>query len=182
MDAILASDFSAVWCRGLNCKHPSWNSRADNSKDHILKVYTAHGLCKLGPQRLTHSATTGTMDVLNITLLEDVRLTMGIEVLHVLSSDHLPIILEMGDEKNTLKLISLPFTNWDGYTEILETAIPLCPSVPPTPALLDDAVALFESALAIARTTDTTTCEVTYRPNRLPDKIKSLICQRRRLI
>jgi hypothetical protein len=44
--------------------------------------------------------------------------------------------------------------------------LPLCTSLPSTPALLDDAVALFESALNMAHTTATIIREVTYRPGR----------------
>ncbi|KAJ3632082.1 hypothetical protein Zmor_024806 [Zophobas morio] len=43
---------------------------------------------------------------------------------------------------------------------------------------MDDAVALFKTALNMAHITATTTCEVKYRPDRLPDVLKALICQR----
>jgi hypothetical protein len=58
----------------------------------------------------------------------------------------------------------------------------VCPSLPFTPALLDDAVALFERALNMDRTTDKTNREVKYRSDRLPDELKALVRQRRRLI
>jgi hypothetical protein len=151
--------------RGSQLQAPFMDSRADNSNGHILEAYAdEHGLCILGPQQPTHLATTGTMDVLDIAILKDIRLTTAIEALHELSSDHLPVILELGDEKDTPKTITRFFTNWDKYAEFLETTLPPCPSLPSTPALLDDAVALFESALNMARTTATTTREVTYRP------------------
>jgi hypothetical protein len=122
------------------------------------------------------------MVVLDIaSIIKDIRLTTAIEALHELSY-HLPVILELGDEKDTPKTITRFFTNWDKYAEFLETTLPPCPSLPSTPALLDDAVALFESALNMARTTATTTREVRILPIRLPDELKALICQRRRLI
>jgi hypothetical protein len=105
-----------------------------------------------------------------------------IEALHKLSFDHLPVILELGDEKNTPKAIILFFTNWDKYAELLKTILPPCSSLPSIPALLDTAVALFESALNMARTTAMTTREGTYHPHLLPDKLKAFICQSRRLI
>jgi hypothetical protein len=95
LDAIFANVSSAVMC-----KHPSWNSQVDNSNDHILKAYAIEqGLCIPGPQQPTYLATTGTMDVLDIAILKDIGLTMTIEALHELSSDYLPVILELGERR-----------------------------------------------------------------------------------
>jgi hypothetical protein len=49
------------------------------------------------------------MDIQDIALLKDIRLSTGIEALHELSSDHSPVILDLGDEKGTSKTISCIF-------------------------------------------------------------------------
>ncbi|KAJ3622606.1 hypothetical protein Zmor_004462 [Zophobas morio] len=89
LGAIFASDFSAVLWVDLNCKHPTWNSRTG---DHIPEAYVdGHGLSILGHQRPRYLAT-GTMDLLDIAVLEDIRLTTAFEALHELSSYLLPVI------------------------------------------------------------------------------------------
>jgi hypothetical protein len=49
------------------------------------------------------------MDIQDIAILKDIRLSMGIEALHELSSEHFPVILDLGDEKSTSKTITRIF-------------------------------------------------------------------------
>jgi hypothetical protein len=146
ISALFGCVSSAFLCEDRNYKHPTWNSRADNSNGHILEAYTdEHGLCVLGPQQPTHLATTGTMDVLDITIHKDIRLTTVFEDLHELFSEFLSpqlfTICERGTHQRQLPVF---FTGWDKYADVLGTTLPPCSSLSSTPALLDDAIALFE--------------------------------------
>jgi hypothetical protein len=72
------------------------------------------------PNNQKHLAATGTMDVLDIAILKDIRgLTTAIEALHQLSSGHLRIILELGDEKDTAKTTTRFFSNGEKHAEFL---------------------------------------------------------------
>jgi hypothetical protein len=67
---------------------------------HTLEGYTDdYRLCILGPRQLTHLATTGSLGALDITILKDIHLTIAIDALHKLPSDHLLVVVELGDEK-----------------------------------------------------------------------------------
>jgi hypothetical protein len=74
LDTIVGSASSAP-CGDLNCKHPTWNSRADNSNGYIFGAYAdEHELGLLGPWQPTNLTTTDTMDVLDVAILKAIRL------------------------------------------------------------------------------------------------------------
>jgi hypothetical protein len=53
----------------------------------------------------------------------------------------------LGDEKDPPKATTRIFTHWEKFAGVLEIKLPPWPSLSSTPALLDDAVAIFETAL-----------------------------------
>ncbi|KAJ3628731.1 hypothetical protein Zmor_003878 [Zophobas morio] len=157
LDARPGSASSAVLCGDLNCKYLTWNNRANNSFGHPLGAYAnEHGLCVLGPSN-QHLATTGKMGVLDIAILKDILLSTATEALHEQSSDHPPVILELGTEKDSPKTSIHIFIDWDKYADV-ETTLQPCPSLTSMPAMLDDAVDFFETALNMAHNTATIAC------------------------
>jgi hypothetical protein len=70
----------------------------------------------------------------DIAIIKDIRLSTAIEVLHELFSDHLPVILDLEDEKGTPRAIIRIFTDLEKYADVLEITLPPCPSLPFTPA------------------------------------------------
>ncbi|KAJ3630024.1 hypothetical protein Zmor_028497 [Zophobas morio] len=117
-------------------------------------------MCIQGPQQPTPLVTTGNGRT-GYRYTKRYTSQHGTITLHELSSDCIPVILQLATRRQT-ETITRFFTNWDKYSEYLETTLPLFKTLPSTSALLDDAVALFESTLYMVGTTATITREVTY--------------------
>jgi hypothetical protein len=101
--------------------------------------------------------------------------------LNELSFDHLKVFFEFGGDKDAPETITRYFLpTGKKKAEFLETTHPPCSSLLSTPALLDETVALFKSALNMACTTATTTRVVTYSSARC--LTKAIIYPHRRLI
>jgi hypothetical protein len=119
----------------------------------LMNTSCAYG----GPQQPTHLLTTGTMVVLDIVILKDIHLTTAVEALHVSPSRYSRIRRREGHTGDCHPL----FYQLRQICQVFrKTTLPPCPSLPSTPALLDDAVAFFESALSITRTTAMAASEV----------------------
>jgi hypothetical protein len=65
----------------------------------------------LGPQYPTHMAKTGLPIALDIVVLKNIYILTAMEVLYGLSSDHLPVLLDLGDEKELLRTYTRTFTD-----------------------------------------------------------------------
>jgi hypothetical protein len=96
---------------------------------------------------------TGTLDTLDITILKDKHQSVSIAELHEFSSNHLPVLLKLGENKASAKLWERSFTDWIKFTATVEASLFLDPSTPPTPSVLEDAFDSFEGALAATHAT-----------------------------
>ncbi|GJQ79525.1 hypothetical protein Trydic_g16372 [Trypoxylus dichotomus] len=81
----------------LNAKHPSWNSRRTNASDICLRRFAddLHLLvdATAEPTIFPHN---GQPDVLDIMVMKDVAQFYQLTVLNELSSDHNPVLLQLG--------------------------------------------------------------------------------------
>jgi hypothetical protein len=102
------------------------------------------------------------MDVLGIVILKDIPFLTATEPKRAVLRSPFSYSRLRSEEGHSKGYYAL-FTNWDKYSEFLETALPPCPAVLSIPALLDDAVAFFKSALNMAHTA-TTMLEVCTAP------------------
>jgi hypothetical protein len=77
---------------GISTAGTLYGTAEPNSNAQIFEAYADEfGLCILRPLQPTHLATTGTVDVLDIAILKDIRFTTAIEAPHD----------SLGDEKDT---------------------------------------------------------------------------------
>lgn len=82
----------------LNSKHPTWNSRTANRNGNCLRRFADDfELTVDGPDEPTHHTPNARPDVLDIVVMKNVTMTHQLNVLSELSSDHNPVLLQIGD-------------------------------------------------------------------------------------
>ena len=84
----------------LNAKNAEWGCRATNAKGRTLaKVLECQDFTLLAPEEHTHIATGGGgSDILDIFLAKNINTLISTpKAIYDLTSDHLPVLLELGD-------------------------------------------------------------------------------------
>lgn len=121
--SLLGDDQKRILIGGdFNAKHVTWGNHSSNPNGVAIKALQDHLMFSLiQPDEPTHFGT-GRSDVLDIFLSKNLELMHDIEVFHELSSDHLPVILTVGNIQNPQDSISRNFINWQQYEDYLRTS------------------------------------------------------------
>ncbi|KAJ8915585.1 hypothetical protein NQ315_012470 [Exocentrus adspersus] len=168
----------------FNAKSPTWHSRITTARGRALLNYTdAHNdLTILGPTEPTYYAPNHLPDVLDVAILKSIRLIAQISAQYEGSTVHNPVLLDVGRRQRDVGTFTRRFTDWGRFRAEMQknTAIPVIE----TTDELEAAIPTLETDIKHALTQTTTETEVPRltNPRRiLPDDIKQLIRDRRRL-
>lgn len=142
IDILLASPIPTVLMGDFNSKHPSWNSLTANTAGNALRDHADRSTYVVaGPVDPTHfplGGAVGRPDVLDIALLANIRCSYNLEAYPALSSDHNPVVLNLGDRL----LLSPPCqrpdfhkADWDAFRAHLDAGLPEDP--PPLTSTVD---------------------------------------------
>ncbi|KAJ8915573.1 hypothetical protein NQ315_012458 [Exocentrus adspersus] len=168
----------------FNAKSPAWHSRATTAGGRALLNYTNthNDLTILGPTEPTYHALNHPPDVLDIALLKSVPLIAQISAEHEGSTAHNPVLLDVGRRQRNMGTFTRRFTDWGRFRAEMQrnTAIPVIE----TTEDLEAAILTLETDIKHALTQTTTETVVPRLTNprlTLPDDVKQLIRDRRRL-
>lgn len=105
----------------LNAKHLSWGSNINNQYgNELFHICNTQALLIYAPINPTHFSTRNTSDIIDIAVNKNVNLNIEITSEDELSSDHNPIVLQLGDNEYITESITLKKTDWDKFREIFE--------------------------------------------------------------
>jgi hypothetical protein len=154
---ILDTGTSVIAAGDFNAKHQAWGSRVANRNGRILyELADAIDLLVEAPPEPTYYSPLGhRADTLDIALLKNVPLQTRLHVVNALDSDHLPVLMHIGDEANDENLnTQVQITNWPLFAEILETDFGPIPRIESVEDL-ENAAGIFEEKIKTAMTNST---------------------------
>jgi retron-type reverse transcriptase len=154
---ILDTGTSVIAAGDFNAKHQAWGSRVANRNGRILyELADAIDLLVEAPPEPTYYSPLGhRADTLDIALLKNVPLQTRLHVVNALDSDHLPVLMHIGDEANDENLnTQVQITNWPLFAEILETDFGPIPRIKSVEDL-ENAAGVFEEKITTAMTNST---------------------------
>ncbi|GLV46069.1 hypothetical protein CBL_05155 [Carabus blaptoides fortunei] len=157
-DAILSSPLPTLIAGDLNAKSPAWNS--------LEPTY--------------FSAAEYRPDVLDIALLRGIASTHTVYAVNELSSDHIPVILELAGTQSINTSTQRSRVNWKVFTTHLEDTIGPIPATIQTTQQLDDAVLWITEKIQASIQSATTVPSRTHNESPLPQHIVELIRDRNR--
>jgi retron-type reverse transcriptase len=149
---ILDTGTSVIAAGDFNAKHQAWGSRVANRNGRILyELADAIDLLVEAPPEPTYYSPLGhRADTLDIALLKNVPLQTRLHVVNALDSDHLPVLMHIGDEANDENLnTQVQITNWPLFAEILETDFGPIPRIESVEDL-ENAAGIFEEKIKTA--------------------------------
>ncbi|UYV61349.1 hypothetical protein LAZ67_1004502 [Cordylochernes scorpioides] len=138
---------SVIAAGDWNSKHPLWGSRTSNNSGTVLHNFSEkENLDIVAPSSPTHYSPLGNPDFLDIAILRNIPWTSRIKTLDALSSDHLPVILELTCPKDEFTTRACRLTNWVHFQQDLISSTP--PRVPlKTEANIDSAVTILNDKI-----------------------------------
>jgi hypothetical protein len=159
----------------LNAKHKDWNSRLTTARGSLLRDYADRNSCLIyGPDYATTDPYTHneTPDVLDIVVVKDFVLRVHLTVCAVLSSDHLPILIDTSCRSFFHNLPDRPdFTrvDWAAFQACLEHILPGNPLVVDEEAIdkcLEELTSAIHEATAASHPRRANTCRPTTPSSR----------------
>jgi retron-type reverse transcriptase len=174
---ILDTGTSVIAAGDFNAKHQAWGSRVANRNGRILyELADAIDLLVEAPPEPTYYSPLGhRADTLDIALLKNVPLQTRLHVVNALDSDHLPVLMHIGDEANDENLnTQVQITNWPLFAEILETDFGPIPRIESVEDL-ENAAGVFEEKITTAMTNSTRNRVEPRQKETLPQWIIDLI-------
>jgi retron-type reverse transcriptase len=174
---ILDTGTSVIAAGDFNAKHQAWGSRVANRNGRILyELADAIDLLVEAPPEPTYYSPLGhRADTLDIALLKNVPLQTRLHVVNALESDHLPVLMHIGDEANDENLnTQVQITNWPLFAEILETDFGPIPRIESVEDL-ENAAGVFEEKITTAMTNSTRNRVEPRQKETLPQWIIDLI-------
>ncbi|UYV62896.1 hypothetical protein LAZ67_2002298 [Cordylochernes scorpioides] len=138
---------SVIAAGDWNSKHPLWGSRTSNNSGALLHNFSEkENLDIVAPSSPTYYSPLGNPDFLDIAILRNIPWTSRIKTLDALSSDHLPVILELTCPKDEFTTRACRLTNWVHFQQDLISSTP--PRVPlKTEANIDSAVTILNDKI-----------------------------------
>lgn len=170
---ILAGDF--------NAKHSAWHSRLTNKRGRTLYNFALkEHLDIFGPEEPTYFSNQGYRpDVLDIAVSRRITSTTEISTLHELSSDHNPIIIDIGDDASQLPSPTHKITDWPYFATHLNQELGVLPTISNTQDLehaVENLTAKIQQSIQFA---SRQTQPKRYVTPKLPPEILQLIQNRR---
>lgn len=183
LDDLLQGRNATILAGDLNCKHESWHSKTRNTNGRRLRRYADEGLGIqiVGPTEPTiYPVNGGDPDILDIVVMKDVILDCNLTTCRELSSDHNPVIMELGPQGYANSLRERRTVNWRKFEDHLSAT--LKPTTEPnTPDEIDQAVKDLEENIKRSLEAATTTHQDRRTDFlRLPEEIKDLIREKNR--
>ncbi|UYV60670.1 hypothetical protein LAZ67_1001817, partial [Cordylochernes scorpioides] len=147
LNLLLENNQSVIAAGDWNSKHPLWGSRTSNNSGTVLHNFSEkENLDIVAPSSPTHYSPLGNPDFLDIAILRNIPWTSRIKTLDALSSDHLPVILELTCPKDEFTTRACRLTNWVHFQQDLISSTP--PRIPlKTEANIDSAVTLLNDKI-----------------------------------
>ncbi|KAJ2937413.1 hypothetical protein O0L34_g19102 [Tuta absoluta] len=168
----------------LNAKHPAWNSRSTNRAGRtLLKDSEDQGYSVIGPTEPTNIPTNASQqaNVLDIVLHQNLPFPVHVEVLYDLNTQHLPILVVLGDPSMAPTTSRLrQKVDWKNYREALEDMSIEGPLT--TPEEVEQAAHHVKRRIQQAKEAATKTSEAkTQRYDELPPHLKADLRRKREL-
>uniref|UniRef100_A0A1Y1NA23 Reverse transcriptase domain-containing protein n=1 Tax=Photinus pyralis TaxID=7054 RepID=A0A1Y1NA23_PHOPY len=176
LDTILDTNHATLIGGDLNAKHPSWNSRTTNAYGRNLYDFAARRAILVdGPTEPTYFPPGNRRpDVLDIILLHNVRLQHNLSSVPELSSDHNPVVVQLGMTA-PCPLTKKTKTSWKSYSEAVKSKLPLVPSINNTDELESAITALVTCIKGALESAKITSVAKAYDPLSLPLHIRESI-------
>ena len=163
----------------LNCRHKSWNNKLNNRNGNNLLHYIEQHNIQIKTTNIpTHYPENSmTPTYIDIGINKNITKISELTVHKELSSDHLPIYIELYDKINTdneTKTWTFKNTNWKIFGKLLTAEIQIQSEIK-TPEKLDEVVDSFTKILQ--KTRDKTATKISLKPkeDNLPTEILDLI-------
>jgi hypothetical protein len=123
INEILDPGTSVIAAGDFNAKHEAWGSRRANRNGRILIEHTDIDiLIEAPPEPTYYDARDFHADKLDIALLKNVPFQTRLHASQALDSDHLPVLMHIGDEASDANRNStVQITNWPRFAKILES-------------------------------------------------------------
>ena len=185
LDSLLIDNIPTIIAGDLNSKHPNWNSRVTNTNGKILNSYIElnTNCIAAGPFTPTHFSH-NRPDILDIAVLKDCPLTFSLDTLNDLSSDHNPVLMNLGhDHPDDSIPVSRSKISWPKFTEHLKNTLGPIPYINTIPELEDSVSALttkIQTSLQFATSQFQTTAKTLNVPTHIMDLIREKRRARRR--
>jgi hypothetical protein len=170
----------------LNAKHTDWNSMLIVSRGSLLRDYADRNSCLIYKPDLPTTAPNtpnATPDVLDIVVVNVFVLPVHLTVCSALSSDHLPILIDISCRSSFQNLPDHP-----EFTRIDWVALQACVEVrPPGNPVMVDEEAIEKcteeliSAIQVATAESAPRLRTCANPRPPPDSIQDEICLMKRL-
>lgn len=173
---ILDLNFPTIIAGDLNAKHPSWNSRTINNYGRKLQqLTTTNNIQTLAPTDPTFYGPIGRPDVLDMILHKDIPRNITTQTIPELSSDHNPILIEVGYHMHQPNLTTKSRIDWPHFKEHISNSLKL-KNLNKSPEELEENCTNFARCITIALEKSTITTTRTVKQNGdIPIRIKTLI-------
>jgi retron-type reverse transcriptase len=118
---ILDTGASVIAAGDFNCKHQVWGSRRANRNGRILLELADNTdmLIEAPPEPTYYDARDFHADILDIALVKNVPFQLRLHASQALDSDHVPVLMHIGDEANDITNTPVQNINWPRFTEFL---------------------------------------------------------------
>lgn len=99
-DLLLGIGDKVIVAGDLNARHPAWNGCPTNTRGRILFIYSLRNECVIiFPDQPTHYPDNGTSaTTIDLVVNKNVSQVSTVDVINRLSSDHNPIIFQLGSQ------------------------------------------------------------------------------------
>lgn len=119
IDLILKNNEPIIISEDLNAKNTLWNCKSTNVKGKRLEQYcTNRNIELIAPSEPTHYTTVGQSDILDLILTKNSQYDINLKVEKDLSSDHLPLLIEIYTTKIIIPRL-IKITDWTKFREDL---------------------------------------------------------------
>lgn len=182
LKGVLNTDLSVIIAGDLNAKHPTWNSRIANANGKILRSFTDRESVSVdAPVDHTYFPPDGERrsDVLDVVVIKDVELVHRVTTLNELSSDHLPVLLELGHGEGPRAPVASSIS-WPAFTDHLQQNLGPIRQISDAQEL-DEAVERFTVTIGESLRFATNTFAARDRKWALPRPLRELISERNRV-
>ncbi|GFW37338.1 RNA-directed DNA polymerase from mobile element jockey [Trichonephila clavipes] len=169
----------------LNAAHKTWNNTRSNNfgfrfKRIIQNFPNARIVAPYTPTHINSRSRPGVRDsIIDLAVLKNIPFNYDIRVIDDLCSDHLPVILTLYTNSDTMKIPAQLSTNWENFRFLLKNKplpIPVSPSNVHLNVAIDRLGENISEALVAASKPKFKTA-----PIKLPPDIRSKICHRNRV-
>lgn len=178
LEVLLDEDTPLIIAGDLNAKHTVWNSKTTNTRGRkLIELIEEKDAAIIGPDEDTHiSMANDTTDVLDVAIMKNISQKWDMEVLNELSSDHLPVIINLHLTYHELDN-TITKTNWNKFKSLVKIEKKEVNNAEE----IEDEVERLEKVIVEAKN-QTTIKQQRPKINPLPQEIRELIRKKNRAI